>query len=109
MLHPAPPSRFNRSDTTLADLYRSTDSPDTAGETETAAETGEPGGDRGEGPEQESAPIASTGAAYNRLSPILSMLIRTAQLTNKEVAARIGCSPSFLSRIASGERVPPGH
>ncbi|MEU0250458.1 helix-turn-helix transcriptional regulator [Streptomyces sp. NPDC006235] len=34
------------------------------------------------------------------------MLIRTAQLTNKEVSSRIGCSPSYLSRILSGERVP---
>ncbi|MFI6376543.1 helix-turn-helix domain-containing protein [Streptomyces sp. NPDC050546] len=34
------------------------------------------------------------------------MLIRTAQLTNKEVSSRIGCSSSYLSRILSGERVP---
>ncbi|MDH6522549.1 transcriptional regulator with XRE-family HTH domain [Streptomyces sp. SAI-135] len=102
-------ARFNRSDTTLttlAGLYRSTDSPDTPGENENAAEAGDAGGDRGDGPEQQSAPVESTGAAYNRLSPILSMLIRTAQLTNKDVAARIGCSPSFMSRILSGERVP---
>lgn len=31
-------------------------------------------------------------------------LIRTAQLTNKEVSSRIGCSASYLSRILSGER-----
>lgn len=99
-------ARFNRSDTTLttlAGLYRSPDSPDTPGENESAGESGEAGSDS---PEQQSAPAESTGAAYNRLSPILSMLIRTAQLTNKDVAARIGCSPSFMSRILSGERVP---
>ncbi|MEX1659162.1 hypothetical protein ABZ960_39405 [Streptomyces pseudovenezuelae] len=68
-------ARFNRSEatlTTLAGLYRSTDSPDTPGESETAAESGEAGSDRGDGPEQQSAPVESTGAAYNRLSPILS-------------------------------------
>ncbi|WP_328980672.1 helix-turn-helix transcriptional regulator [Streptomyces canus] len=104
-------ARFNRSETTLttlAGLYRSTDSPDTTGEGESGAgaDTCDPGSDRGDGPEQQSAPIESSGAAYNRLSPILSMLIRSAQLTNKEVSARIGCSASFLSRILSGERVP---
>ncbi|MGW0771784.1 helix-turn-helix domain-containing protein [Streptomyces sp. NPDC002676] len=62
-------------------------------------------GDRGDGPEQ-STPTESSGAAYNRLAPILSMLIRTAQLTNKEVSSKIGCSPSYLSRILTGERVP---
>ncbi|MFD8050161.1 helix-turn-helix domain-containing protein [Streptomyces chartreusis] len=66
---------------------------------------GEGGDERSEGPDP-STPSESSGAAYNRLAPILSMLIRTAQLTNKEVSARIGCSPSYLSRILSGERVP---
>ncbi|MFE3032469.1 hypothetical protein ACFXKY_12545 [Streptomyces canus] len=46
------------------------------------------------------------GAAYNRLSPILSALIHTAQLAHKQVSARIGCSASSPSRILSGRRVP---
>lgn len=60
----------------------------------------------GEGPPVESTSTEPSGAAYNRLSPILSMLIRTAQLSNKEVSTRIGCSASYLSRILAGERVP---
>ncbi|MFC8433381.1 helix-turn-helix domain-containing protein [Streptomyces sp. NPDC057253] len=102
-------ARFNRSETmltTLAGLPGSTASPDTPADSETAAETGDAGSDRGDSPEQQSAPIASSGAAYNRLSPILSMLIRTAQLTNKDIAAQLGFSASFLSGILSGERVP---
>ncbi|MEU8764697.1 helix-turn-helix transcriptional regulator [Streptomyces sp. NPDC048659] len=51
-------------------------------------------------------PIAPSSPAYNRLAPILSMLLRTAQLPNKEVSQRIGCSASYLSRILSGDRVP---
>ncbi|MGW8779786.1 helix-turn-helix domain-containing protein [Streptomyces sp. NPDC055796] len=47
-----------------------------------------------------------SGAAYNRLAPVLSMLVRTSKQTNTEVSAKIGCSPSFLSRILSGERLP---
>ncbi|MFI9297550.1 helix-turn-helix domain-containing protein [Streptomyces gardneri] len=47
-----------------------------------------------------------SGAAYNRLAPILSMLIRTSQLSIKEVSEKIGCSASYLSRLLSGERVP---
>ncbi|GAA2462897.1 helix-turn-helix domain-containing protein [Streptomyces lavendulocolor] len=47
-----------------------------------------------------------SGVAYNRLAPILSMLVRTSQLSNKEVSAKIGCSASYLSRILTGERVP---
>ncbi|MFC8661350.1 helix-turn-helix domain-containing protein [Streptomyces sp. NPDC057199] len=63
--------------------------------------------DAGDGPPCESAtPSEPSGTAYNRLSPILSMLIRTAQLSNKEVSIRIGCSASYLSRILAGERVP---
>jgi transcriptional regulator with XRE-family HTH domain len=106
-------TRFNRSETTLttlAGLYsstgpRSTEPADTLADSDTPADAGDPGGDRGDGPDQ-SAPVESSGAAYNRLSPILSMLIRSAQLTNKEVSSRIGCSASYLSRILSGERVP---
>ncbi|WP_254402637.1 AAA domain-containing protein [Streptomyces sp. AC555_RSS877] len=105
-------TRFNRSETTLttlAGLYNSTgprtaDSADTPADSDTAADTCD-GTERGEVPDQ-SAPIESSGAAYNRLSPILSMLIRSAQLTNKEVSSRIGCSASYLLRILSGERVP---
>ncbi|WSQ15208.1 helix-turn-helix domain-containing protein [Streptomyces sp. NBC_01231] len=107
-------ARFNRSGavlTSLPGLFSSTvshnaASPDaSASGGDAADESCDPGTDHGEGPDQ-STPIEPTGAAYNRLSPILSMLIRTAQLTNKEVSSRIGCSASYLSRILSGERVP---
>ncbi|MEU3901792.1 helix-turn-helix transcriptional regulator [Streptomyces sp. NPDC045251] len=104
-------ARFNRSETpptSLTALF----SPPVGG---AADGTGDPGGESGDtpgdrgggkGPDQQTAPVESSGAAYNRLSPILSMLIRTAQLTNKEVSSRIGCSASYLSRMLSGERVP---
>ncbi|MEU9237104.1 helix-turn-helix domain-containing protein [Streptomyces subrutilus] len=61
------------------------------------------------GTEETDAPTTArepSGAAYNRLAPVLSMLLRSAQLTNKEASTRIGCSASYLSRILSGERVP---
>ncbi|WP_327359973.1 helix-turn-helix domain-containing protein [Streptomyces sp. NBC_01296] len=60
-------------------------------------------------PDSQPAPTttpAPSGAAYNRLAPVLSMLVRTSKQTNTEVSAKIGCSPSFLSRILSGERLP---
>ncbi|MDL5206358.1 helix-turn-helix transcriptional regulator [Streptomyces sp. ALI-76-A] len=106
-------TRFNRSETaltTLPGLYsstspRSTDAAEPPADNDTAADICDTGTERSDGPEQ-GAPIESSGAAYNRLSPILSMLIRSAQLTNKEVSSRIGCSASYLSRILSGERVP---
>lgn len=97
-------ARFNRSETaptSLAALFTAHEQPSDPG-----GEPDETAGDRGEGAEQQSTPVESSGAAYNRLAPILSMLIRTAQLTNKEVSGRIGCSASYLSRILSGERVP---
>jgi transcriptional regulator with XRE-family HTH domain len=107
-------ARFNRSEaalTSLPGLFSSTvthsaaspDAPASGGDT--ADDPCDSGTDRGDGSDQ-LAPVEPTGAAYNRLSPILSMLIRTAQLTNKQVSSRIGCSPSYLSRILSGERVP---
>ncbi|WP_371103196.1 helix-turn-helix domain-containing protein, partial [Streptomyces sp. PU_AKi4] len=104
-------ARFNRSETALTSLARLFASPtasphDSPPAGDTGSESGDAGGDRGDGSEQQTAPIESSGAAYNRLSPILSMLIRTAQLTNKEVGSRIGCSASYMSRILSGERVP---
>ncbi|MEV8597622.1 helix-turn-helix transcriptional regulator [Streptomyces sp. NPDC052012] len=103
-------ARFNRSQTaltTLAGLFgtAATGPQDTSAGSDGSSEAGD-AGDRGEGPEQQSVPDDASGAAYNRLSPILSMLVRTAQLTNKEVSSRIGCSASYLSRILSGERVP---
>ncbi|MEV5085947.1 helix-turn-helix transcriptional regulator [Streptomyces sp. NPDC056159] len=106
-------ARFNRSEaalTSLAGLFSSsaahpTETPDDPADTGTAGASGHAAANRADGSEQ-SAPAEASGAAFNRLSPILSMLIRTAQLTNKEVSSRIGCSPSFLSRILSGERVP---
>ncbi|MFF9025744.1 helix-turn-helix domain-containing protein [Streptomyces eurythermus] len=99
-------ARFSRSGTahaSVASLF-STPGQGTAPPHDSPAGT-DTGADRGEGPDQ-SAPTEPSTAAYNRLAPILSMLIRTAQLTNKEVSQRIGCSPSYLSRIVTGERVP---
>jgi transcriptional regulator with XRE-family HTH domain len=106
-------ARFNRSETALTSLAglfnnpvpHAADSPEEPAGNEAGSESREPGPERGDGSDQ-TAPIESSGAAYNRLAPILSMLIRTAQLTNKEVSNRIGCSSSYLSRILSGERVP---
>ncbi|WP_435596574.1 helix-turn-helix domain-containing protein [Streptomyces albogriseolus] len=104
-------ARFNRSEkapASLAGLF----APSAGGAREASAsgekgsETSDSAGDRGEGPDQQSVPVESSRAAYNRLAPILSMLIRTAQITNKEISRRIGCSASYLSRILSGERVP---
>ncbi|MFD5932488.1 helix-turn-helix domain-containing protein [Streptomyces sp. NPDC060333] len=59
-------------------------------------------------PETESSttPRDPSGAAYNRLAPVLSMLVRTSKQTNKEVSARMGISASYLSRLVSGERIP---
>ncbi|WP_272263913.1 helix-turn-helix domain-containing protein [Streptomyces xanthophaeus] len=54
----------------------------------------------------QTSPPTSNGAAYNRLAPVLSMLVRTSKQANKDISARIGCSPSYLSRILSGERLP---
>ncbi|MGW0121715.1 helix-turn-helix domain-containing protein [Streptomyces sp. NPDC003327] len=65
------------------------------------ASTAATGDDIAEPPQGE-----SSGAAYNRLAPILSMLVRTSKLSQKEVSMKIGCSASYLSRILSGERVP---
>ncbi|MFF2386327.1 helix-turn-helix domain-containing protein [Streptomyces sp. NPDC058108] len=105
-------ARFNRTEsalTSLGGLFTGT-APRHGDPAEEAGSDGDtaggPGAEPCAAPEQQSAPVESSGAAYNRLSPILSMLIRTAQLTNKEVSDRIGCSASYLSRILSGERVP---
>ncbi|WP_190201666.1 helix-turn-helix domain-containing protein [Streptomyces djakartensis] len=106
-------ARFNRSETpltSLAGLFNNpvapaADSPEGPAGSDAVGESRDSGSERGDGSDQ-SVPVESSGAAYNRLAPILSMLIRTAQLTNKEVSGRIGCSASYLSRILSGERVP---
>ncbi|MGW5609360.1 helix-turn-helix domain-containing protein [Streptomyces sp. NPDC003753] len=106
-------ARFNRSETVLTSVAGLFTAPghslgtphDPLPGGDTGGESGDSGGDRGDSPHQ-STPIEHSKAAYNRLAPILSMLIRTAQLTNKEVSSRIGCSPSYLSRILIGERVP---
>ncbi|MGW2776450.1 hypothetical protein ACWC4C_28680 [Streptomyces olivaceoviridis] len=93
-------ARFNRSGTvptTVAGLFAAlgdgtvspedpTSASDTAGD---GNEAGSNRSDRGNGPDQ-TTPTEPAGAAYNRLAPILSVLIRTAQLTNKEVSGRIG-------------------
>ncbi|MEV1069392.1 helix-turn-helix transcriptional regulator [Streptomyces sp. NPDC050263] len=108
-------ARFNRSEaalTSVTGVFSSAAShpaetpEEPTSDGEPAGGAGESGADRSEGSKHQSAPIESSGAAYNRLAPILSMLIRTAQLTNKEVSGKIGCSASYLSRILTGERVP---
>ncbi|MCQ8772087.1 helix-turn-helix domain-containing protein [Streptomyces telluris] len=48
----------------------------------------------------------NTGAAYNRLAPVLSMLARSSKMSLQQLSRTAGCSPSYLSRILSGERVP---
>ncbi|MFC7812702.1 helix-turn-helix domain-containing protein [Streptomyces olivaceus] len=94
-------SRFNRSGTALTSASRLF-SPQPPG----ARKASGPDSDGTTPEQQQSAPAGSVRAAYNRLSPILSMLVRTAQLTNKELSSQIGCSSSYTSRILSGERVP---
>lgn len=51
-------------------------------------------------------PRDPSGTGYNRLAPVLSMLVRTSKQMNKEVSTKMGISASCLSRILSGERVP---
>ncbi|AXK36503.1 XRE family transcriptional regulator [Streptomyces armeniacus] len=60
------------------------------------------------GPNEEGPPLPRTpaSAAYNRLAPVLSMLARASQLPLQELGDRCGCSPSYMSRILNGERVP---
>ncbi|MFD4605363.1 helix-turn-helix domain-containing protein [Streptomyces sp. NPDC058464] len=48
----------------------------------------------------------AAGAAYNRLAPVLSMLARASELPLNELARQARCSPSYLSRVLSGHRVP---
>ncbi|MFG2885752.1 helix-turn-helix domain-containing protein [Streptomyces sp. NPDC048297] len=105
-------ARFSRSETVLNSVGKLFAAPEhgtvTPHDPPSGSDAGAQGGDsgdRGDGPDQ-STQSEPSGAAYNRLAPILSMLIRTAQLSNKEVSSRIGCSPSYLSRILTGERVP---
>ncbi|MFH8939470.1 helix-turn-helix domain-containing protein [Streptomyces griseosporeus] len=109
-------ARFNRSQTPLTSLAglftpaapAAAAPPDPPGENAGGGESGDAGGDHSDGPDtpERSTQTEPAPAAYNRLAPILSMLVRSAQLTNKEVSSRIGCSASYLSRILSGERVP---
>ncbi|MFJ3848349.1 helix-turn-helix domain-containing protein [Streptomyces albidoflavus] len=44
--------------------------------------------------------------AISRLAPVLSLLARKSSLSLKKIAERVGCSPSYLSRVLSGERIP---
>ncbi|MFD7461119.1 MULTISPECIES: helix-turn-helix domain-containing protein [unclassified Streptomyces] len=103
-------ARFNRSETPLTSLAGLFTPPphDPPGDTPAGGESGDAGGEHSDGPDapEQSTQYEPAPAAYNRLAPILSMLVRSAQLTNKEVSSRIGCSASYLSRILSGERVP---
>ncbi|MCC9312230.1 helix-turn-helix transcriptional regulator [Kitasatospora sp. RB6PN24] len=54
-------------------------------------------------------PPAAARPAYNRLSSMLSMLVRGTNRTQTDLAQRSGCSPSYLSRILSGHKVPTWH
>ncbi|WP_330480022.1 helix-turn-helix domain-containing protein [Streptomyces sp. NBC_00724] len=53
-----------------------------------------------------STPREPSGAAFNRLAPVLSMLARASQLPLKDLSSRTRCSASYLSRVLSGERTP---
>lgn len=63
-------------------------------------------------PKEEPAPSAELydpagqGAAYNQLAPVLSRSVRELRLSQQGLAARIGCSPSYLYRVLGGERMP---
>ncbi|MFE0850615.1 helix-turn-helix domain-containing protein [Streptomyces rochei] len=52
------------------------------------------------------AEAEATGPAYNNLAPMLSMLARASEIPLQDLARRAQCSPSYLSRILSGQRVP---
>lgn len=52
------------------------------------------------------AEAEATGPAYNTLAPLLSMLARASEIPLQDLARRAQCSPSYLSRILSGQRVP---
>lgn len=53
-----------------------------------------------------STPREPSGAAFNRLAPVLSMLARASQLPLKDLSRRTNCSASYLSRVLNGERTP---
>ncbi|MFC1417870.1 helix-turn-helix domain-containing protein [Streptacidiphilus cavernicola] len=59
-------------------------------------------------PDSHTAPISvhDPGPAANRLSPLLSRLARRSGLTGQTIADHLDCSPSYLSRVLNGERVP---
>ncbi|MFG3229574.1 helix-turn-helix domain-containing protein [Kitasatospora sp. NPDC048194] len=57
-------------------------------------------------PTTDAAAAEPSRASYNRLAPVLSMLARSCDLPLQTIAKRTGCSPSYLSRLLSGERVP---
>ncbi|MDH2393634.1 helix-turn-helix transcriptional regulator [Streptomyces sp. HNM0663] len=59
-------------------------------------------------PDDGAVPAAAeaTGPAYNSLAPVLSMLARASEIPLQDLAHRVECSPSYLSRILSGQRVP---
>ncbi|GAA1600531.1 helix-turn-helix domain-containing protein [Streptomyces globosus] len=108
-------ARFARSrqlPNSVAALFSSPASPAAANGASGAPRPPEPGDSAPAPPPGDDADVSeppqgpASRAAYNRLAPILSMLIRTSQRTNKEVSEKIGCSASYLSRILSGERVP---
>ncbi|MFE9427738.1 helix-turn-helix domain-containing protein [Kitasatospora sp. NPDC006697] len=51
-------------------------------------------------------PLASSRPAGNRLSGMLSVLVRATGRPQYEIARAAGCSPSHLSKILSGTKVP---
>ncbi|WP_161790181.1 helix-turn-helix domain-containing protein [Streptacidiphilus carbonis] len=59
-------------------------------------------------PDLHAEPISAGdfGPASNRLSPMLSKLARGSGLIGQTIADQVGCSPSYLSRVLSGDRVP---
>ncbi|MEU0184330.1 helix-turn-helix transcriptional regulator [Streptomyces sp. NPDC006207] len=52
------------------------------------------------------AVVEGSSAAYNQLAPVLSRLARASQLPLQNLARQARCSPSYLSRVLSGQRVP---
>ncbi|GAA1273465.1 hypothetical protein GCM10009665_71510 [Kitasatospora nipponensis] len=45
-------------------------------------------------------------ASRNKLASVLSQAVRASNLSQREIARKSECSPSYLSRILSGDRIP---
>ncbi|MBF9071895.1 helix-turn-helix domain-containing protein [Streptacidiphilus fuscans] len=48
----------------------------------------------------------SSSLSLNRLAPELSAMARRSRMPQRTLAERVGCSPSFLSRVLNGDRLP---